>query len=483
MEVFCLKAVIANPPWPGEGYGARSNIRWPHRRKDKSLQFPIYLAYTISVLKKNGIDAHGIDAVCREMGITEFVEAVKKIKPQVVMLEVSTPSIMYDLETAHKVKDETGATVVLCGPHASYFHKEIIDNYRFVDCCIRGEFEYVMRDLCLALKDAKHLKGVRGLTFRSGQKTIVNPDMPPIEDLDEVPFPDRSAFRLVDYQQAFYYGKKTALVITSRGCPYSCTFCLWPTTLFSRRFRVRSPKNVVDEIEHLIKDEGADEIFFDDDTFTINNKRIIEMCEEIIRRGIKIPWCCMGRVDNVSEEMLRTMKKAGCYQIFYGFESGSDEILKACRKGITKKQVKDAVKLTKKVGLSVCGSFIFGLPPENKKTAKETLDFAKSLGANYVQFVLAAPFPGTDFYREAKEKGLLCIDSWADLDGTRGPIVRTEHLSREDLEGIIRKAYFSYYTSPKVIWQNLKHMKSYKGARKTARGAFSVIGRIVYYKK
>jgi anaerobic magnesium-protoporphyrin IX monomethyl ester cyclase len=478
-----MKAVISNPPWPGEGYGARSNIRWPHRRKDKSLQFPIYLAYTVSVLKKERIEAHGLDAVCAEMGITEFVDAVKKIGPQVVLLEVSTPSIMYDLETAQKVKKETGAFVVLCGPHASYFHKDIIESYTFVDACIRGEFEYVMRDLCLAIKKGKPLSGVRGITFRNKKKTTVNPDMPPIENLDGLPVPDRFDFKLEDYQQAFYLGKKTALVITSRGCPYGCTFCLWPTTMFSRRFRVRSPKNVVDEIESLIKEEHVDEIFFDDDTFTINNKRIIEMCGEIVRRGIKIPWCCMGRVDNVSEEMLSTMKKAGCYQIFYGFESGSEDILKASKKGITKKQIRDAVKLTKKVGLSVCGSFIFGLPPETKKTAKETLDFAKSLHANYVQFVLAAPFPGTEFYNEAKAKGLLCIDSWADLDGTRGPIVRTEHLSREDLEGIIRKAYFSYYTSPRVIWQNIKHMKNYNGARKTARGAFSVVGRILYYKK
>ena len=314
-------------------------------------------------------------------------------------------------------------------------------------------------------------------------KAVANESMPPIDDLDSLPLPDREDFRISDYQQAFYYGKKTALVITSRGCPYGCTFCLWPTTLFSRKFRMRSAKKVVDEIEQLIEKEQVDEIFFDDDTFTINNKRVMDICDEIIRRGLKIPWCCMGRVDNVSEEMLRLMKSAGCYQIFYGFESGSEEILRACRKGITKDQIRNAVKLTKKVGLSVCGSFIFGLPPETRQTAKETLGFAKELGANYVQFVLAAPFPGTDFYEEAKRKNLLQIDSWEDLDGTKGPIVRTEALSRQDLGGIIRKAYFSYYTSPRVILQNLRRMRNFKEARKIARGALSVAGRIIYYKK
>jgi len=479
-----MKIVVANPPWPGEGYGARTNVRWPHRRGDKRLSFPIYLAYTTSVLKKNGFDVLGIDAVQKELGISDFVKEIEKLDPCVIIMEVSTPSIMHDIETAKQLKEiMPNIFIALCGPHISYFHENIINDHEFVDACIRGEFEYATRDLCFAINEGRDLKSVDGITYRERGKVIVNPERERIQNLDELPFPDRKNFKIEDYQQAFYCGKKTALMITSRGCPFQCIYCLWPNTIFSHQYRMRSPKGVVDEIEMLIKEEGIDEIFFDDDEFTINKKKVSGICNEIIRRGIKIKWHCMGRVDVVDEEILSLMKEAGCYQIFYGFESGSEKMLKSMKKGITKEQMKKAVGLTKKVGMVAGGSFVFGLPKESRETVKETMNFAKKLKADWVQFTLAAPFPGTPFFEEAKNKNLLKIDSWSDLDGTHGAIIKTETLSREDLEGIIRKAYMSYYTSPGIVWQNVKRMRNIEDMRRIKRGVKSVFSRIFYYKK
>jgi radical SAM superfamily enzyme YgiQ (UPF0313 family) len=480
-----MKVVVANPPWPGEGYGARTNVRWPHRRGDKVLAFPIYLAYTTSVLKKNGFEALGYDAVQRDVGISDFVMKMKELRPRVIVIEVSTPSIMYDLETAHRIKEELPDTfIVLCGAHATHFHKSIIDNYGFIDACIRGEFEYTTRDICIAIRDNTLLSKVEGLTYRNNKGSVsVNKERERLQELDELPLPEREDFKIEDYQQAFYCGKKTALVISSRGCPFQCTYCVWPNTLSSHRYRMRSPKSVVDEIDMLIKEEGIDEVFFDDDEFTINKEKVRGICNEMIERGIKIKWHCMGRVDVVDEEILRLMKRAGCYQIFYGFESGSDTMLKHMKKGITREQMKSAVRLTRKAGMVVGGSFVFGLPQESMETVKETLSFSKSLGADWVQFTLAAPFPGTPFYEEAREKGLLQLDSWSDLDGTHGAIVKTEHLSREDLGGIIRKAYISYYTSPRIVWQNVKRMRNLEDARRIGRGVRSILSRIFYYNK
>ena len=480
-----MNILIANPPWPGEGYGARSNVRWPHRRGDKRLSFPIYLAYASSLLKRSGFKVKAVDAVWEEWGISEFVLEAKKAKPDVIFLEVSTPSIMFDLETAESLHEEMpGATIVFGGPHASYFHERIIENYRFVDVCIRGEFEYTLKDICETVKKRKSLSEIKGITFRNKMgNTVINEERPLKTDIDDFPYPDRESFPIERYQQAFYAGKKTALVLSSRGCPFRCTYCLWPSTLTYRRYRRRDPKKVVDEIEHLIEKEGIDEVFFDDDEFVMDKKKVADICGEMIRRGISIKWQCMGRVDMVDSKTLGLMKRAGCYQIFYGFESGSEKILKSVKKGITTEQTKKAVELTKKAGIVCGGSFVLGSTYEDNNTANETIKFSRTLGADWVQFTLCAPFPGTPMYEEAKNLGLLEVDSWSDFDGSNGPIMRTKYLSREELSGLQRKAYISYYTAPRVIITNLLSIRSLEQARRVIRGIKSVLSRVFYYKE
>jgi radical SAM superfamily enzyme YgiQ (UPF0313 family) len=481
-----MRVVIANPPWPGEGYGTRSNVRWPHRRGDKVLTFPIYLAYAVAVLEREGFGVIGIDAVDKELGIFDFVSEIKRINPKVILLEVSTPSISYDLQTAELLKEELPETIIIfCGPHASFFHNKIIGNYIFVDVCIRGEFEFSLLDICSAIKRNEGLEKIAGITFRKRFKTIINPERNPIksEMLDNMPYPDRHFFKIENYQQAYYGGKKTALMISSRGCPYHCSFCLWPNTLTGHIYRTRSPKSIVDEIEYLIDNHKVDEIYFDDDTFTIDAKRVKLICKEILRRKIKIPWLCNARVDNVDFETLKIMREAGCREAFYGLESGSDEILREISKGIDTKKLFKAIRMTQKAGIVASGSFVIGLPKESHKTIKETLKFAKKAHADYVQFTLASPFPGTKLFEEVKRKGLLHINSWEDLDGCHGPILSTEYLSKNELAGIIRKMYINYYTSPTIIWQNIKSIRGLRDTRRILRGIRSVFSRIIFYKK
>ncbi len=479
-----MKVVIANPPWPGEGYGARSNTRWPHRRGDKKLVFPIYLAYTVALLKKNGFQARGIDAVWKEWDIEKFVDEVKKTNPDIILMETSTPSIEFDMKTARKLREALpGMMIVICGPHVTYFHREVMDDNGFIDVIIRGEFEFAFSDLCMALKNKRPLSSVSGITYRDGSKVKVNADRPLHGNLDDLPYPDREDFPIERYQQAFYCGKKTALLLSSRGCPFQCTYCLWPSTLTHRKYRIRDPKKVVDEIQYLIREEGIDEVFFDDDEFIVSRKKVTDFCDEMIARGVNIRWHCMGRVDIVDRELLSLMKKAGCYQIFYGFESGSEKILRHVKKGITKEQTKRAVKLTKEAGIVCGGSFILGTPEEDWGTFRETTRFAASIGADWVQFALCAPFPGTPMYEEVKNEGLLEASSWSDFDGTKGPIIRTKHLTRKELTGIVRKAYIAYYTSPNVIFTNIRSIRSWSQARRVLRGVKSVLSRIFYYSK
>ncbi|MDD5254386.1 MAG: radical SAM protein [Candidatus Nanoarchaeia archaeon] len=477
-----MRVLIANPPWPGEGYGTRTNIRWPHRRGDKVLTFPIYLATALAVLKKNGLDAKGVDAVDKEFGIISFVDYVKKFNPEIILLEVSTPSIMHDLETAFQIKKEVNCLVVLWGPHASYFDKEIIENYKFVDVIIKGELDYTLLELCKNYSKKRGFKDIKGITYREKDKIVINVPRELIENLDELPFADREDFRIERYQQAFYTGRKAALLISTRGCPYRCTFCLWPDTLYGHRFRARSAKNVADEIEFLKRNYNIDEIYFDDDSFLIDKERVKELCNELIRRKINLIWRCMARVNNVDEETLRLMKKAGCKDIFYGFESGSDKILKTSSKGITKEQIINAVNLTKKVGIMASGSFVIGLPEESKETINETIKFARQVHADYVQFTLAAAFPGTKLYEEAKALNLFEYDSWEDFDGCHGAVMKTKYMSKKELNGIIRKMNLRYYSSPRVIFQNVKSIKNLKDIRRISRGVSSIISRIIFYR-
>lgn len=479
-----MRVIVANPPWPGQGYGTRSNIRWPHRRGDKVLTFPIYLAYTSSLLKSKGFKTHGIDAVDKEWGIFQFVEEARNFKPDIVFMEISTPSLPYDLQTAEQLKEKLGCKIAFVGPHVNYFHERFIRNYGFIDYCIRDEIEFTSLELCEHLRDGKPLAGIKGLTYRDEQGNVRANEKHPFErNIDQLPFADRDDFPIESYQQAFFSGKKTALMISSRGCPSMCTFCIWPQTMTGHLHRTRSAKNVADEIEWLMKNYGVDEIYFDDDTFIVDKKRVYELCDEILHRKLKFTWLCMSRVNSVDSDILKKMKLAGCTEIFYGFESGSQKLLNSIKKGATLNQAMNAVRMTQKAGMYATGSFIVGLPEDDLQSINETLRFAIKLRADYVQFVLAASFPGTELYETAEREGLLKLNSWEDLDGTHGGVLRTKYLTNHELEGAVRKMYVGYYTAPPIILQNLRNVRSAGDVRKILRGAKSIISRVMFYKE
>src|SRR3989344_7843465 len=423
----------------------------------------------------------GVDAVDKEWGIFQFVEQCKKFQPDIVFMEISTPSLPYDLQTAEQLKEKVGCKIAFVGPHVNYFHERFIRNYGFIDFCIRDEIEFTALELAEHLRDKQSLAGVKGLTYRDQGKAVATEKRPFERNIDQLPFADRDDFPIESYQQAFFSGKKTALMISSRGCPSMCTFCIWPQTMTGHLHRTRSARNVADEIEWLMKDYGVDEIYFDDDTFIVDKKRVYELCNEILRRKLKFTWLCMSRVSSVDPEILKKMKQAGCTEIFYGFESGSQKLLNSIKKGATLKQAINAVRMTQKAGIYATGSFIIGLLEDDMQSIKETLKFAIKLRADYVQFVLAAAFPGTELYETAEKSGLLKLNSWEDLDGTHGGVLRTKYLTNHELEGAVRKMYVGYYTAPRIIIQNLANVRSVADVRKIIRGAKSIISRIAFY--
>ncbi|TET73909.1 MAG: radical SAM protein, partial [Candidatus Aminicenantes bacterium] len=392
-----MKVLVTNPPWPGPGYGARSDVRWPHKRSDKFIEYPIYLAYVVAVLEKAGVEVEFIDAVVEEMSIPDFANAAAKIKPDMAVIECSTPSIEYDLSTAKGLKEKmSDVFVVLVGSHPTFFHREIMKENPQIDAICRGEFDLTVKDLAVTLSNGDKLDKVKGITYRDREGVQVNQDRPLIKNLDELPFPARHIVKGDNYRQGTFTGKNCTTVVSSRGCPYLCTYCLWPRTLYGSRFRARSAENVVAEVEQVVRDYQVDEIYFDDDSLALNRARILRICQLIKQKGIKVKWVPQCRVDSMDEEVLRAMKKAGCYYIRFGVESGSQKMLDIMKKKTTLSQIRRAFELCRKVGIKTQAFFLFGVPGETLQTIAETIEFTKKLRPDSAQFAVVIPHPGTD---------------------------------------------------------------------------------------
>jgi radical SAM superfamily enzyme YgiQ (UPF0313 family) len=478
-----FKVLVTNPPWPGDGYGARSSVRWPHRRKDKKLEYPIFLAYAVALLKEAGVETAFLDGVCDELGSEAYAAEVARIAPRFIAMESSTPSIDHDLESVRQIKSLLpGAFIALMGSHATYFHRQLMEGHPGVDAVIRGEFEITVRETALALKRGDPLSQVAGLTIREGGTIRVNPDRPFDLDLDRWPYPDREAVPMEKYQTAQYQGKKGTFMLSSRGCPHRCTFCLWPGTMVGRDFRARSPESVVGEMEYLVRKHGVDDIYFDDDTMTIDRERLLKICRLIQERDLDVHWIAMGRVDNMDEELLAEMLKAGCDNLYLGVESGSEEILKGLKKGVSLAQVERAFRMARRAGVRTQAFFMLGGPGETKETLKQTIDFAVRLDPDNAQFSAAVPYPGTEMYEESLRKGYLRARTWEDY-AARDIVLETEALSRLDLEKARLEAYRRFYLRPRFVLRTAMRLTSLREIRRVYRGTLSILSRLVYFSR
>ncbi len=481
-----MKVLVANPPWPGPGYGARSDVRWPHKRSDKYIEYPIYLSYTAAVVEEAGFDVAFVDAIMDELSIEEFAQRVRDHAPRLALVETSTPTIFFDLETAAAIKKAApGTFVALLGSHVTYFDKEIVVENLAVDAVLRGEFEYTAADLARALQAGGDLAGVAGLTYRdAGGDVHANPDRPLFEPLDAMPFPARHIVKDDGYRAGIYSGGHPTAMVSSRGCPYRCTFCLWPDILYGHKFRARSAENVVNEIEEAVRVYGHDEIYFDDDTFTIDRQRVMDICRLILERGLEkeVEWIAQCRVDTVDREMLEAMKAANCGYILFGVESGSPQMLKKMKKGITLDKIRHAFKLTKDVGIKTQAFFLFGMPGETQETIQESIDFAKEINASSTQFAVAIPHPGTALYEECKENGWLTSNNWADYTA-EDCLIETPWLTAKEVEEARIRAYREYYYRPGFVISEALKIRRLADIKRLARGANSVRTRIGFFQQ
>jgi radical SAM superfamily enzyme YgiQ (UPF0313 family) len=240
---------------------------------------------------------------------------------------------------------------------------------------------------------------------------------------------------------------------------------------------------VIDELKYEIDRHSIREINIDDGTFTTNKARVIEFCQQLRDNQIDLLWTCNGRVDNVDEEMLREMKAAGCKMIRYGVESGSPEVLKSIRKGYTLEQVRHSFELTRRVGIMALGGFMFGFPNDTPKTVEQTLQLAKDLNPDMVQFSICMPYPGTPMYAEALEEGKIVAEGWHEFDMTYGPVLEVNGMPREELKHILSRAYREFYFRPAYFWRTLRNIHNLDEFKRVMRSALSLLSVIGFHRR
>lgn len=410
------------------------------------LYLPLGLAYLAAVLEEAGCEVKVIDCPAMEITHEQLEHELSSFNPLIVGITSMTSTVNSALLSAKTAKKACPyALVVLGGPHATFMDNEIIANEMAVDVVVRGEGEKTFLEIVQKTLRKKALREIAGITFRNGSEIVRTSDREYIKSLDELPLPAYKYFQLEKYR---LFGKKILPVITSRGCPFQCSFCV-TSRLFGKTFRVRSPGNIVAELEILRNDYGAEAFTFYDDTLTLDKKRILDVCEEMRNRKIGLPWDCQTRVDRVSKEILLEMKRSNCQQVFFGVESGSQKILEAVKKGTTVEQNEKAIRLAKEVGLFVSVSVILGYPGETAETLQQTVNFLKRTKPDDVYLCVATPYPGTELRSLIEDLGWKISLNWEHYDTTT-PVFENPSISSEEIMKLRRTFYDGFY-SPSYI--------------------------------
>jgi anaerobic magnesium-protoporphyrin IX monomethyl ester cyclase len=362
------------------------------------------LGYIAAVLEQEGHEVKVIDMGLRpSLPVEDEMQPVFAFDPDLVGF-TSMSTSHHSIERAAKlVKEQLGCTTLIGGPHATTLPELTLSDPNF-DFLIHGEGEEPARQLVRVLaRGSTDWQGILGLGYKTKDGEIkINSEAPLIPNLDDVPYPARHLFDLEAYPLFDPTGARMLTVLSSRGCPYNCSFCF--KGIVGRTYRHRSPDNVIGELQQCMDRYGVRSFYFIDDLFTIDVRRLDAFCDRVIEVGLDIRWQCLARVDRVTLPILKKMYKAGCREVHYGVESGNPEVLKATAKHVNLAQVKQAAAWTDEVGIRGKGYFILGLPGDNDKTIEDTISFAESLPLDEAMFSIATPFPGTRMWDELVRK-------------------------------------------------------------------------------
>ena len=432
------------------------------------LYLPMGLAYLTSFIEEKGHEVKVIDCQALDIDHKKLKTEIESFEPDIVGITSIAPLTRSALLAAKAAKEALhDVTVILGGPHATFMDEQILAEEEAVDFVVRGEGEQTLLEIAQNIRDSNKVDSIKGITFRRNKQVIRTPNRPFIQDLDKLPKPAYDHFELDRYR---LFGKKLLPVITSRGCPFQCAFCV-ASRMFGKAYRMRSAENVLDELEWLKNVHGAEAFTFYDDTLTFDKNRLLKICDGMKNRKIGLPWDCQTRVDQVSKEILAEMKAAGCVQVFFGVESGCQQILDAVNKKTSIKQNEKAIRMAKQAGLFVTISLMIGYPGETRDTLKQTLDFVQRSKPDDVYLCVATPYPGTEL-RSLVEKRGWKMSSNLDLYDTMTPVFENPELPSEEITKFRREFYNSFY-SPTYVFRQLLKKNAY--SRMMARTALNHI--------
>lgn len=478
-----LKIVLINPPLTAEEQAGSL-------KEVANILPPLGIGYIAAVLEKNDFPVKVIDCRPLNMNIQQLIDELKKENPHVIGITATVLEAKRAIDISNILKKEMPRTLlVIGGPHFTSMPTETLKESAF-DIGVYGEGEITFLELANAIEEAKvkkmkslSLKKIKGLHYKDRYgKIFFTGAREYIQDLDSLPFPARHLYPPLNKYHpvpASYIKFPLGHLMSSRGCPYQCIFC--DRKIFGNKYRARNPQKVVDEIEELIKVYGAKEIKFFDDTFTMDPQRVIKICDEMERRKIRIPWSCLTRANTVSKELLQRMKKAGCWQVAMGLESGDQRMLNIMKKGVTVEQNELAVKWAKEAGLNVRAFFVIGMPGETIESIEKTIKFAKRLPLDVVTFYALTLYPGNELYEIVKKEGKILHEDFSqytciiDVKKTKLTYV-PEGLTEEQIREAISRAHKEFYLRPGYLIRQLLSIRSFSDIKRYWQGFKAIIG-------
>lgn len=432
---------------------------------------PLGLLYVASSLEHSGCQVQVLDWDADIASPTVLYRFLADYRPELVGITSTTPQIGSALALASMVKEMSGAWVVLGGAHPSALPGEVL-SHQPVDFVVVGEGEQTASELVRGLQRGD-LEEIDGLWYKEGGEVRANPPRSLRRDLDGLAFPAHHLLKSRrKYSPPEALSSRWVSLITSRGCPHGCSFCATPG-LLGKTVRRRTVEDVLTEIEEEIERFGVHEVHIADDCFTSDRKWVLALCRALKDLSKELSLYLMNglRADQVDHELLSSLKEVGLKNVGFGVESGSEQILRRCRKGLSLEKVRESFALSKSLGLSTWGFFILGLPGETQQTAQQTIDFALSVDPDYAKFFFLVPYPGTEVWDELSEGGLITDREFSHYGLYSRPVFRLPTMNEQEMERLLYRAYREFYLRPKKIARHLLSVRSLTGMRLKLRGA------------
>lgn len=435
---------------------------------------PIILAYVAAILEKSGHKVILIDARALNLSKEEVLKRLEFFRPDILGFRSESYHAHDALEWIRYFKRNLKVPVITGGPNLSLYPEETLSHPE-VDYGIIGEAIESLPALLRAIEDKKDLKDIPGIAYRGNSTEVcINPFSGKYVEFDRYPFPARHLLPNERYYSFISQRKNFTVMVTSTGCPYRCSFCAIHT---STKYRLRSPKNVVDEIEVCCKEFGVREIDFFDATFFLGKYRLSEIFREIKRRNLEFEWSCRSRVDVVNEDILRQAASVGCRQIYYGIESVNHQVLGAIKKDIKLEQVRRAIKASNKYGIKTMGFFMVGNPGDSKESVRDTISFAKDIGLDFIQVCRAIAKPGTELDKIMIEK--TGKDYWRlhiKGDKIKGRLPTPwASLSESQIEALTKEFYLKFYFRLNMLWRRIIQLKSLSEFKRYVRVGWKML--------